>query len=130
MIYKIDPKTISPYLKDASNYSGGSADKVIIPESIDELASFLKTNTQPITIAGAGTGMTASRIPESGCIISLERFDSIGNPENGIIDVGPAVSLANLYKNIFIHPILLKLLRLLGEHLQLTHLVQEVINLV
>ena len=46
MIYKIDPKTISPYLKDASNYSGGSADKVIIPESIDvifiSLKNFLK----------------------------------------------------------------------------------------
>ncbi len=100
MIYKTDPQAISPYLQDASNYLGGFADKVVIPESIEELTSFLKTNTQQITIAGAGTGMTASRIPESGCIISLERFDSIGNPENGIIDVGPAVSLTNLYKKL------------------------------
>ena len=100
MIYKTDPQAISPYLQDASNYLGGFADKVVIPESIEELSSFLKTNTQQITIAGAGTGMTASRIPESGCIISLERFDSIGNPKNGIIDVGPAVSLANLYKKL------------------------------
>ena len=100
MIYKTDPQAISPYLQDASNYLGGFADKVVIPESIEELSSFLKNNTQQITIAGAGTGMTASRIPESGCIISLERFDSIGNPENGIIDVGPAASLANLYKKL------------------------------
>ena len=100
MIYKTDPQAISPYLQDASNYLGGFADKVVIPESIEELSSFLKTNTQQITIAGAGTGITASRIPESGCIISLERFDSIGNPENGIIDVGPAASLANVYKKL------------------------------
>ena len=100
MIYKTDPQAISPYLQDASNYVGGFADKVVIPESIEELSSFLKTNTQQITIAGAGTGMTASRIPESGCIISLEQFDSIGNPENGIIDVGPAASLANVYKRL------------------------------
>ena len=100
MIYKTDPQAISPYLQDASNYTGGFADKVIIPESIEELASFLKTNIQPITIAGAGTGMTASRIPESGCIISLERFDTISTPVNGFVDVGPAVSLANLYKNL------------------------------
>ena len=100
MIYKTDPQAISPYLQDASNYTGGFADKVIIPESIEELASFLKTNIQPITIAGAGTGMTASRIPESGFIISLERFDTISTPENGFVDVGPAVSLANLYKNL------------------------------
>ena len=58
MIYKIDPQTISPYLKDASNYSGGSADKVIIPESSDELIAFLQNNNRPITIAGAGTGKT------------------------------------------------------------------------
>ena len=100
MIYKTDPQAISPYLQDASNYTDGFADKVIIPESIEELASFLKTNIQPITIAGAGTGMTASRIPESGCIISLERFDAISTPVNGFVDVGPAVSLANLYKNL------------------------------
>jgi len=100
MICKTDPQAISPYLQDASNYVGGYADKVVIPESIEELSSFLKTNTQQITIAGAGTGLTASRIPETGCIISLERFDSIGDPENGIIDVGPAASLANLYKKL------------------------------
>jgi len=40
MIYKTDPQAISPYLQDASNYAGGFADKVIIPESIEELASF------------------------------------------------------------------------------------------
>ena len=100
MIYKIDPKTISPYLADASNYSGGLADKVIIPESVDELIAFLKINESPITIAGAGTGMTASRIPESGLIISLEKFTELGIAQNGLIDVGPAVSLAQLNENL------------------------------
>ncbi|SVC95278.1 uncharacterized protein METZ01_LOCUS348132, partial [marine metagenome] len=50
--------------------------------------------------SGAGTGMTASRIPESGCIISLERFDDISDPESGFVDVGPAVSLTNLYERL------------------------------
>ncbi len=100
MIYKINPQTISPYLKDASNFSGGSADKVIIPESSDELIAFLKNNDHPITIAGAGTGMTASRIPESGLIISLERFDQLGDIGNGYIDVGPAVSLSQLNEHL------------------------------
>ena len=100
MILKSDPQAISPYLQDASNYLGGFAEKVVIPESTEELSSFLKTNTKPITIAGAGTGMTGSRIPESGYVISLERFDSISNPNNDIIDVGPAVSLFNLYEKL------------------------------
>lgn len=96
MIRKKDSQMISPYLKDASNFPGGSADGVIIPETVDELIDFLKSNDRPITIAGAGTGVTASRIPESGLIISLERFADIGNIENGSVVVGPAVSLAQL----------------------------------
>ena len=96
MIRKTDPQTISPYLIDASNYSGGSAEEVIIPESEDELILFLKNNELPITVAGAGTGVTASRIPDSGLIISLERLSDLGEIENGFIDAGPAVSLAQL----------------------------------
>jgi len=100
MIYKADQQIISTYLKDASNYLGGSADKVIIPESVDELVAFLKKNNQPITISGAGTGMTASRIPEAGLIVSLENFKNLGDVANGFIDVGPAVSLADLNEHL------------------------------
>ena len=98
MIRKSDPQTIAPYLKDASNYAEGSAEEVIIPESIDELIIFLGGNNRPITVAGAGTGVTASRIPQSGVIVSLERIDSIDEIEGGTIDVGPAVTLAQLNK--------------------------------
>ena len=100
MIFKTESQTISPYLKDASNYRSGSADKVIIPESFDELITFLKTNQKPVTIAGAGTGMTASRIPETGLIISLEKFNELGIPNDGFIDVGPATTLAKLQSHL------------------------------
>ena len=50
MIFKTESQTISPYLKDASNYAGGSADKVIIPESLDELITFLKPNKNPVQL--------------------------------------------------------------------------------
>jgi D-lactate dehydrogenase (cytochrome) len=100
MIRKSDPQTIAPYLQDASNYSRGCADEVIIPESSLELVQFLKSNDRPITIAGAGTGLTASRIPESGIIISLEKFGTIGDIKNFAIDVGPAVSLKDLQNHL------------------------------
>jgi len=96
MIRKNDPQTIAPYLKDASNFSGGCADEVIIPETTGELVEFLQTNRHPVTVAGAGTGLTASRIPKTGVIVSLEKFNEIGEIDNASIDVGPAVSLANL----------------------------------
>lgn len=100
MIRKTDPQTIAPYLKDASNFSGGCADEVIIPETTAELIEFLQSNNAPVTIAGAGTGLTASRIPNEGVIVSLEKFNKIGPIFKATIDVGPAVSLADLNKHL------------------------------
>ena len=42
MIRKKSIEQISPYLKDASNYSGGMAEEVVIPENLDELIKVLK----------------------------------------------------------------------------------------
>lgn len=100
MIRKNDPQTIAPYLKDASNFSGGCADEVVIPENTAELIEFLQSNQLPVTVAGAGTGLTASRIPDSGVIVSVEKFNSIGKIENASIDVGPAVSLKDLQTHL------------------------------
>ncbi len=100
MIRKQDPQAILPYLKDASNYSGGSAEEVVIPENEAELREFLKANDRPLHIAGAGTGLTASRIPHEGVIVSLERFDTLGDIANGTIEAGPAVTLARLQEEL------------------------------
>ena len=63
MIRKTNKETIAPYLRDASNYQLGNAEEVVIPETVMELIKFLKNDSRNITIAGAGTGLTASRIP-------------------------------------------------------------------
>jgi D-lactate dehydrogenase (cytochrome) len=93
MIRKIQPEAIAPYLRDASNYSGGYAEEVIIPENSEELATFLKNDNRLVTIAGAGTGLTASRIPFGGIIVSLEKLNDIGEIVEGRVAVGPAVTL-------------------------------------
>ena len=61
MIRKSDPQTIAPYLKDASNFSGGCAEEVIIPETTAELVEFLQNNDRPVTVAGAGTGLRSGK---------------------------------------------------------------------
>jgi len=96
MFRKTDPETIAPYLKDASNFFEGQASEVIIPENREELVGFLKGNKNPVTLAGAGTGLTASRIPLSGVVVSLERFNRIEPAIDGTIRVGPAVTLEKL----------------------------------
>ncbi|MCF8720602.1 FAD-binding oxidoreductase [Nitrospina gracilis] len=93
---KTDPEAIAPYLKDASNCPPGTASEVVLPETVDELKAFLKENDQPITVSGAGTGLTASRVPNGGIIVSMERFKQIGPVEEGTICVQPAVTLEDL----------------------------------
>jgi len=96
MIRKTNKETIAPYLRDASNYSIGNAEEVLIPENVNELVGLLKNDARSITIAGAGTGLTASRIPSNGVIISLEYFNQIEPVKNDEIWVGPALTLLQL----------------------------------
>ncbi|MDH3256394.1 MAG: FAD-binding oxidoreductase [Nitrospinota bacterium] len=96
MYRKTDPETIAPYLKDASNFLEGQASEVVIPETREELVAFMKESEGPVTLAGAGTGLTASRIPMGGVVVSLERFNKIGPVIDGTIRVGPAVTLQDL----------------------------------
>jgi D-lactate dehydrogenase (cytochrome) len=100
MIRKTSKESIAPYLRDASNYSGGYAEEVLIPENVDELVHVLKSDSRPVTISGAGTGLTASRIPSEGIVISLERFNELGSVKDGEIWLGPAVSLLKLQEHL------------------------------
>ncbi|PIQ97573.1 MAG: FAD-binding oxidoreductase [Nitrospinae bacterium CG11_big_fil_rev_8_21_14_0_20_56_8] len=98
MIRKTGIEEIAPYLKDASNFSAGCAEEVVIPESAAEIADFLKNDPRPVTVAGAGTGLTASRIPASGVILSVERLNRMDEVSDGTIVVQPAVRLIELQK--------------------------------
>ena len=67
------------YLEDASSYKG-FADKIQIPKSEAELVGMLveaQANAIPVTIAGAGSGLTGGRVPEGGWSISIEKFNAI-----------------------------------------------------
>ena len=87
----------SAYLTDSSGYTGW-AERVIVPHTEADVVAALneavRTGT-PVTIAGAGTGLTGSRVPEGGWVVSLERFRKL-EIERGRACVGPAVSLLEL----------------------------------
>jgi len=96
MIRKTSKESIAPYLIDASNHPSGNAEEVLIPETVKELTSFLEKESRLITIAGAGTGLTASRIPSEGVVVSLENFNEIESVKNNEVWVGPAATLLQL----------------------------------
>ncbi len=97
------------YLIDASNLQGGHADKLFVPETVEQIAEILKEaheNKIPVTISGARTGTVGGAIPYGGYVISLEKFNRIKQinenyavVESGVIlnDLQKAVDAQNLF---------------------------------
>jgi FAD/FMN-containing dehydrogenase len=85
------------YLEDASGYRG-EADRLFIPENEPEIADILRHATSlkvPVTVVGAGTGITGARVAHGGWVLSVERLNRI-EVERGRAIVGPAVLLRDL----------------------------------
>lgn len=92
-----DSTAIDPYLEDASGYKG-EAEQVFLPSDLNEVREIVKTaaNRQiPLTVSGAGTGLTGARVPHGGWVISLDRFRSIAISP-GRARCGAAVTLDQL----------------------------------
>src|SRR4030095_3929748 len=106
MITKSAPEEIQSYRADASYMQGGRADRLVLPEKVQEVAEILAAATRdriPVTVSGAGTGTVGGRIPFGGIVLatdelnhvrSLVRNDSI----SGSAVVEPGVMLADFQK--------------------------------
>lgn len=81
MIIKTDRSEINNYLLDASNFHG-NCDAVYIPASYEEAAEIMKecnSNNIPVSVRGAGTGLTGAAVPNGGVVISTEKLNKILN---------------------------------------------------
>src|ERR1039457_763200 len=91
------PSQDSPDLTDASGYRG-TAEQVFLPESEAEVARLLREAAalkKPVTIGGAGTGLTGGRGPHTGRGLCLERRNGIAVHE-GFAICGAGVLLRDL----------------------------------
>lgn len=85
------------YLEDASGYAG-QAECIVFPENTAEIRSIVDQCRHaciPLTIAGAGTGLTGARVPHGGWLLSLERLRSLTITE-GRAQCGPGLLLDEL----------------------------------
>jgi FAD/FMN-containing dehydrogenase len=75
-----DSGSVNPrYLEDASGHRG-CAERVIVPAGEAELAAAIREAARqgiPITVAGAGTGVTGGCVPSGGWVISLEKLNRL-----------------------------------------------------
>src|SRR5215472_5798242 len=86
------------YLEDASGFRG-TADRLIVPTDESELAEALREANRdqtPVTIAGAGTGLTGARVPQGGWVVSLEKFTRL-DVHPGYADAGAGVLLSEVH---------------------------------
>jgi len=104
MIQKTGHDIIQSYFEDHSGLLGGHAERVVIPENEREIVEYLRNaaaRNVPVTVSGAGTGVTGGRIPFGGDVLSLEALNSIGEvltaPDGSkTISVGPGVRVQQL----------------------------------
>ena len=76
------------YLEDASGLRG-FAERLLIPENEEGVSEILSRATReniPITVCGAGTGVSGGRVPQGGWLVSLEKFSNL--------DVNPGTAFA------------------------------------
>jgi len=80
MLIKSNPEEIQSFLADASHMLEGQAERVVFPESADEVAEILREasgSTTPVTVSGAGTGTVGGRIPFAGIVLATDKLNQI-----------------------------------------------------
>ena len=88
---------MNSYLEDASGFKG-YADEVFCPSTEEELRDTLRRASAgqvPVTISGAGTGVTGGRVAQGGWVVSLENFKRL-EISKGCAIAGAGVSLEAL----------------------------------
>ncbi len=104
MLVKSDQDEIQSFLADASNTAGGRAERVVFPESAEETARALAeaagAGTQ-VTVAGAGTGIVAGRVPYGGVVLSTARLNRVGEFVRGTWGGGFATAGAGVVLSDF-----------------------------
>jgi FAD/FMN-containing dehydrogenase len=95
----MDAAPVPPaYLEDASNLRG-HAERLFVPADEAALSAVLREASAggtPVTIAGAGTGVTGARVPFGGWVVSLEKFNRL-EIASGHARCGAGVLLRDLH---------------------------------
>jgi FAD/FMN-containing dehydrogenase len=80
------------YLEDASGLKGGHAERLIVPADeagVVEAVREASAAGVPLTVAGAGTGVTGGRVPFGGWILSMEKLTRLEvSPGSAIAGAG------------------------------------------
>ncbi len=104
MIFKKDKSDIQSYLIDAANIKG-NCEILLFPENSEDISTILKEankNKTHVTISAGRTGLTGGSVPNSGILISMEKFNQIIaiDAETKTAIIQPGVLLENFQKEV------------------------------
>src|SRR4029450_7020522 len=94
MQVKSNPDEIQSFLSDASYMRDGHADRVVLPESIEEVAEVLAWADRdriPVTVSGAGTRTVGGRVAFGGIVLATDKLNQLKNIDG---DAQPPRALA------------------------------------
>ena len=77
---KTSPDEIESFLSDASFIREGHADRVVLPESVEEVSAILASANRervPVTVSGAGTGTVGGRVAFGGIVLATDKLNRI-----------------------------------------------------
>lgn len=97
-----DPAALAGHLKDASHFQG-SAEEICFPVTEEQVSFLLRRagrDQRPVTLSGAGTGLTGGRVPQKGLVLSTERMNRILRVNGNAAIVQPGVSLKQLEETL------------------------------
>jgi D-lactate dehydrogenase (cytochrome) len=98
---KTQPDDIQSFLSDASFIRDGHAERVVLPESVEEVSEILagaNRERMPVTVSGAGTGTVGGRVAFGGIVLAtdkLNRIKTIVHEEHGgfaVVEAGVILS--------------------------------------
>ena len=103
MQVKSNPDEIQSFLSDASFIRDGHAERVVLPESVEEVAEILAAANRdrtPVTVSGAGTGTVGGRVPFGGIVLATDRLNHIKSIENDRAVAEAGVILADFQRAV------------------------------
>jgi D-lactate dehydrogenase (cytochrome) len=83
-----DPKVLESYFTDESRILVGYAKEVYFPTTEEQIAKILKEADKKgirVTISGGGTGITGSRVPQGGIVLSTEKLTNLLGFEENLV---------------------------------------------
>src|SRR5829696_1033309 len=100
---KTNPEEIESFLSDASFMRDGYAERVVLPESVEEVSEILVSANRdriPVTVSGAGTGTVGGRVAFGGIVLATDKLNRIKSivheARSGFAVVEAGVVLADL----------------------------------